>query len=193
VSTLKVNNVTDLGADAVVTDGVIDSGALPTGSILQVVQAAKTDTFSTTATSFTDVTGLSLSITPSSTSSKILLMTSLYVGSGSGNQSNVHVRLAGGNASAFVGDADSSRGRAAASSLAGEDTTARTVQEHLVNSASIVYLDSPATISAITYKVQIVNADNTGTAVYVGRPADNADKFTVPRLASSITAMEVAG
>ena len=47
---------------------------MPTGSILQVKQAYKTDIFSTTASSDTDITGLSVSITPSSTSSKILVM-----------------------------------------------------------------------------------------------------------------------
>ena len=55
------------------------SGALPAlngsaltnidgGKILQVKSTTKTDTFSTTNTSFTDVTGLSIAITPSSTS-----------------------------------------------------------------------------------------------------------------------------
>ena len=46
------------------------------GKVLQVVSTAKTDTFSTSSTSFTDITGLSVAITPSATSSKILVFLS---------------------------------------------------------------------------------------------------------------------
>ena len=80
MSLLKVNSLQDLGADAVVTDGVIVSSALPTGSILQVVSTTKTDTFTSTSTSMVDITGLSATITPSSTSSKILVMASVASG-----------------------------------------------------------------------------------------------------------------
>jgi hypothetical protein len=51
--------------------------AIATGKVLQVVQTTKTDTFTTTSTSFTDVTGLSVSITPSSASSKILIFSEI--------------------------------------------------------------------------------------------------------------------
>ena len=47
------------------------------GKVLQVVQTVKSDTFSTSSTTFTDVTGLSVSITPSSTSNKILILASI--------------------------------------------------------------------------------------------------------------------
>lgn len=54
----------------------LNSASLPTGSVLQVVSTAKTDTFSTTSASgtFADITGLSVSITPSSASNKILIL-----------------------------------------------------------------------------------------------------------------------
>ena len=51
----------------------IGDAGLPAGSVLQVVQTVKTDTFATTSTSFVDITGVSVAITPSSTSSKILI------------------------------------------------------------------------------------------------------------------------
>ena len=44
------------------------------GSVIQVASTSKTDPFSTSSTSFVDVTGLSVSITPTSTSSKILVL-----------------------------------------------------------------------------------------------------------------------
>ena len=52
----------------------IGDAGLPAGSVLQVVQDVKLDTFTTSSTSFTDVTGLSVDITPSSTSSKVLVL-----------------------------------------------------------------------------------------------------------------------
>ncbi len=58
------------------TSGAKTSGF---GKVGQVVSTAKTDTFSTTSTSSTDITGMSVSITPTSTSSKILMMTNYVV------------------------------------------------------------------------------------------------------------------
>jgi hypothetical protein len=51
--------------------------AIATGKVLQVVSTTKTDTFTTTSTSFTDITGMSVSITPSSASNKILVFSYL--------------------------------------------------------------------------------------------------------------------
>jgi len=59
----------------------IPKAALPTGSVLQVVSATKTDTLSTTSTGWLDVTGLSVSITPISSSSKIMVIAGI-TGSG---------------------------------------------------------------------------------------------------------------
>jgi hypothetical protein len=72
----------DTGVDKIV-DGAVTSSDFAAGvggKILQVVTAQKTDTFSTNSTSFVDVTGLSVSITPSSASSKILILASLSLG-----------------------------------------------------------------------------------------------------------------
>ena len=52
----------------------IAKASLPTGSVLQVVSTTKTDTFTSTTTgAFTDITGMSVSITPTSSTSKILV------------------------------------------------------------------------------------------------------------------------
>ena len=67
-------------------DGCVDTDTLATsvtrGKILQIVQATKTDTFSDTSTNFVDVTGLSVSITPTISDSKILLQCNLQFGGG---------------------------------------------------------------------------------------------------------------
>jgi hypothetical protein len=56
-----------------ITSGTLPKAQLPTGSVLQVVSTTKTDTFSTSSTSYTDLTGLSVSITPTSATSKVLV------------------------------------------------------------------------------------------------------------------------
>ena len=58
--------------------GALPPNVIGTGAVLQVVQATKTDSFTTTSTSFTTPTGLSLSITPSSSSNKILISLNNY-------------------------------------------------------------------------------------------------------------------
>ena len=73
MSTLKVSNITDLGNDAVVTSGVLDTLAVPAGGILQVLSATKTTAFTQASSTQTVITDLTLSITPSSASSKILI------------------------------------------------------------------------------------------------------------------------
>ena len=69
MSQLKVNSIVPVGG--------LSSGA--NGGIIQVVQSVKTDTFSTSSSSFTDITGLSATITPSSNSNKILVILDLMV------------------------------------------------------------------------------------------------------------------
>lgn len=153
--------------------------------VLQVVSTTKTNTFSTTSSTFTDVTGLTAAITPSATSSKILIVASLAYSVGSGTNDSAMARISGGNATAYVGDAASNRIRAA----------------HFINNsfgpaafntptASLVYLDSPATTSAITYAVQ-VRIGATGT-VYVNQSQVDSDNAQYARLASTITVMEIS-
>ena len=67
-SILRVNSIKTTGNKPILNS---------TGSILQIKQTVKTDRFETTSTSFTDITGLSVDITPSSTSNKILIMVHL--------------------------------------------------------------------------------------------------------------------
>lgn len=162
--------------------GSIPRAALPTGSILQVVQTIKTDTFSTTTTSFTDVTGLSATITPRSASNRIYVMVSVQAS----NQANIGlgaVQLMRDSTAISIGDAAGSRRRASAHL----NTTVASVQPTCIN-----FLDSPNTTSAITYKVQIT-ADRASTAVHVNRSNDDADSLIGIRTASSIILMEVAG
>ena len=159
----------------------IAAGLTAAGGIKQVVQTVKTDTFSTTSTSFTTVTGLAVTITPSSASSKVLLLG--LINSGDTTSGSVKYRMTGGNSTVFVGDAaGSNRVRSAVSVDTG-------VGADTVIAQSFVYLDSPATTSAITYQVEM--SVNTGTG-FLNRNRNDLDTTRTPRVASSIVAIEVA-
>ena len=81
------------------------SDTITAGKILQVVQTVKTDTFSTSSpaeTAFVDVTGFSVTITPSATSSKILILWNMMIGSSSDNVT--YMKLQRGTTDILLGD-----------------------------------------------------------------------------------------
>ena len=150
------------------------------GRILQVVQTSKTDDFSTTSTSFTDVTGFSATITPSSTSSKVLVMVSSNTSTSGGN--NGMIKLVRGSTDIFIGDADSSHAQASAQSRINDTNSSLTL--------TFNFLDSPSTTSATTYKLQYKVQAGTGT---INKTQADSDNATIARTASSIILMEVRG
>jgi hypothetical protein len=151
------------------------------GNVLQVVQTTKTDTFSTASTSFVDVTGLSVSITPTSTASKILTMFSLPASST--GSAGWYCNLVRDGTNIIVGDAAGSRVQTTVSSYASPTTQSF--------SMSFQYLDAPSTTSAITYKLQL--KAQSGFTAYVNRSGTDTDNNIYQRTASSITVMEIAG
>ena len=158
------------------------------GGILQVVSTTKTDTFSAAVATpaFTsNVTGLEATITPTSTSSKILVQLSI-TGSRTGNYAIVVPRLM--RDSTPIGIATGTSLRAAAGGVLS------IVSAHTgsMGVTTTDYLDSPNTTSSITYGVQLTGISGTQT-VYVNRSAGDSDSTSVARAVSTITLMEVAG
>ncbi len=151
------------------------------GGILQVVSTTKTDTFSNaTQNTWNDVTGLSVSITPSSTSNKILVTGQLsYAAS-----SNLYFRLVRGSTAIAVGDTAGSR--ISCTGASGYNFTDGNVGEN----ATFEYLDSPSTTSSTTYKIQVYGYNATQ---YVNRVVTDTDSNISPRNASTITVMEIKG
>ena len=196
MSTLSVNNVTEVGGAPVVTNGVLDSGSLPTGTILQVVQAVKTDTFSTTSQTYTTVTGLSVSITPSSASSKFLLLATINASMTDTDQHVSFFRFAGGNSTNFVGDTAGSRVPAFGGIRNVDGGSSLQLREAWnMREISASYLDSPATASPITYTIETRagSAAPANGTVYVNRGGLDNDTGNYARGASSLIVMEVAG
>jgi len=152
------------------------------GGVLQVVSTVKSDTFSMASTTYADITGLSVSITPASSSSKIFVVVDGYVGSAPGSVA-VRTRLVRGSTAISIGDTAGTRTLASTDSIAANSS-------HMTPMA-ISFLDSPATTSATTYKVQMQNTGG-GATTYLNRSSSDTDGATA-RTASSITVMEIAG
>lgn len=164
----------------------VQTGMLGTGCVLQVVSTALTAaTFSTNSTTYVDVTGLSLSITPRSTTSKILVMYQFNCGVDASAQ-GIFMQLVRNTTPIFVGDAAGSRPQA--TSINGVTTA------YGILNMSGTYLDSPSTSSATTYKIQMFVNGGGSYYGYVNRSVNDRNTALYDaRTASSITVMEIAG
>lgn len=147
--------------------------------ILQVSQAAKTDTFTLASSTFTNITGLSVTITPYSNTSKFLLVANVNVGA---STDAAQLRFSGGNSTNYVGDTAGSRIRVGTEAYAGSASA--------MDNVTMVYLDSPATASAVTYTVQLRH--HAGSTVYVNRSFTDTDNTSHSRGASSLIVLEVS-
>jgi len=162
--------------------GSIPRASLPAGSVLQVVSTTKTDFFSTSSSSFVDITGYSVVITPTSATSKILVLVDLSAGI---ETEEGFAKLVRNSTDVYIGDANGSAPRVTAANMRinGGASTAR---------VNMVFLDSPATTAATTYKAQVRTRNSVGTV----RVNINNDGVTndsqKPVSASSITVMEIA-
>ena len=148
--------------------------------LLQVVQTTLTSTFSSTSSTYVDVTGMSVSITPKFSTSKILVRVDM---SGSAVSLSVF-QLVRNSTAIALGDASGSHTQSTTSCL----------QYSGVNGdrgfyGGFQWLDSPATTSATTYKLQ--GYADTGQW-NLNRTASDANSNYGPRSVSTITVMEIA-
>jgi len=187
----------DLNSHNITGTGTIPSanltGALPAisgaaltnlpggGKVLQVVSSVSANAFSTTSASLVDITGLSATITPVSTSSKILVITNFYAGHGN-TRPYPRFTLKRGTTSIGLGNASGNRSAstAALTSTNGNELNLLSVGHSL--------LDSPSTTSAITYKWQTNTLG--GRTIYVNSAASSVDANSLAT-AGNITLMEI--
>ncbi len=150
------------------------------GKVLQVVQTVvSVATASTTSASMVDVTGMTVDITPSATTSKILVFVDMK---GSATGTGSAFGLMRDSTAIYAGATASSRTVGSGQLFTGS---------HDVNSATAIFLDpnTPAdTVTAITYKVQW---ETNGGTFYLNRGATDTDGDSWARLSSSITVMEI--
>ena len=181
----KLPNADGTSGQALVTDASGNLSFAGTGKILQVVQTVKTDTFTSTSTSYTDVTGMSVSITPSSSSNKVLVTASFNCAVDTDNRWSIY-QLVRGSTALFIGDTASSRSVGSVAHV--QESSTGTGQG--VFNLNIVFLDSPNTTSATTYKIQ--GKVQSGATFVINRSDNDTDADYGLRTASSITVQEVA-
>ena len=161
-------------------DKIVPVDGAPTGGgggIIQIKQTfLNTATSTTTSGSFTDISGMSVSITPKFNTSKIFVMITL----GS-------ISSAAGISVGFRLLRDSTLiGNAADTTLQSGFTNIYDGGDASLFSASHNFLDSPSTTSATTYKLQWRNSSGT---TYLNRYTGSSDSYNG---SSTITAMEVS-
>ena len=171
-------------------DGAATGSKLGTGSIIKVLQTVKTDTFSRNGSSWGDITGMNQSITPISTSSKVFVMVDIKIGADHGD-SDYNFKIVRGSTDIYIGDADGSKRRSSMGTGSYGMPSNTADGQYRLEQVSLMFLDSPSTTSATTYKVQIINVG--GRTNYINRNHHNGDTAATPRTASSITLMEIAG
>jgi hypothetical protein len=145
----------------------LGSAQMPSGSVLQVVNFSVSDTTGSTSATWAD-TSTTLAITPSSTSSKILVQANMNGLDKSAANTYQAFRLV--------------RGSTTLIQFEGQAGYTNNADVNSVGSSSTSYLDSPSSTSAVTYKVQMRNPSATAT-VYIGSSAS----------ISTITLMEIQG
>jgi len=205
MSKLNVDTIEPEGASTTLTLGAsgdtvdVPSGAtldvtgatvtgLSAGKVLQVVQTVKTDTgsFSSSSTdAFADFPGMSVSITPSSTSSKVLVC---YAANITPSVGTGHLRLYRDTTSIFQGVAASNR---FGSTQIHRD--AGTPYVYGITPITGLYLDSPSTTSAVSYNLKGTLGSTYSGTFYINRTVGDSDSDFYPRTASNIIAMEIEG
>lgn len=152
------------------TGTLVTSNAMPTGSVLQVVSAIQ-NTGGSTSTSTRADTGLTASITPSSSSNKILVFVDMV---GCAKITNT---------AAYLGFW-LMRGSTDLIQFEGQAGWTNTTTINSIGACSTNYLDSPSSTSSVTYKVQFNSPGNVGVASF-GNGSPNS--------VSTITLMEIKG
>jgi len=190
---LQTSDIEDSAiTSAKIADGTIASGDLASGvggKSSQLVSTVITSTASVSSTTFADMSGCNVTITPSATNSKILLFGTLVLANSTQYSFGKFVRSIDGGSYAdvtgFIGDAASSRIRTSFENLyQGYDA-------HLQRSVSFNLLDnSHNTTSAIIYKLQ-VRLSSGSTTIYLNQDPNNGDDTSSSRAVSTIHAMEI--
>ena len=170
--------------------------AIPTGTVLQTISVTKIGAFTATnlgAGAIIDITGVAANITPSSTSSKILISYSVQgVSEAASRVVNFATTLkrGGSEITGAIAEAAGNRIRVANFISIRADANDQNVGASLYNT----YLDSPSSTSQTTYQICLKNIQDTALTYHVNRTYGDANSTNYrPRGTSTITLMEIAG
>ena len=171
------------------TNRIVPRDGLPSGSsggIIQVRSTTFTENFSASISgmTWTEVPGLTTTIPPRRSDSKILILVTIGGIESSGLNQRMGMALRKNSTNIAV---NTSSGGQTSSSWAGSGTNSNDIR----NQAAFTHLDSPATTSAVTYRVMITTEGSYN--MYINRSGSNASSSSVFKTASSMTLMEISG
>jgi len=164
MSTLKVNSIIPVA-------GVPTGGG---GGVIQVISSNKTTVQSTSSTSYVDVTDMSATITPTSSTSKVLILMTMTI-----------------QKSDYTFFSRLLRGSTEIGSPSGSNSGISVYNSNNQNQnegRAVVFFDSPSTTSATTYKLQM-KSDGSSTIYFNAHSSGTTNDYITP---SSITLMEVS-
>ena len=162
------------------------------GTVIQVVSVTKTDTATSGAIAnnqsawwdYTDAS-LKLSITPTATSSKILVLGQVCVGSDRTNITCIFQLMRGGS---VIGGGASPGSRIATHSQNSYMSSTGEILDYPIH-----FLDSPSSTSAVEYNVRMGHGSGSNTTFYINRSHDDSNDYSFTRTVSTLTGMEIAG
>lgn len=160
-----------------------NSAGVTRSTVLQTLQVVKTDTASTSSQSFIDIPGMSVTITPTSITNKILVIMA-FNGLG---RDHASIKLLRNGTEIGMGDASGSATRAF-----GHFGPSGSYRPWDIESRHNTYLDSPGTTSAVTYKLQWAVPWASSYAIYINRGVNDDTNSYTGRTSSSLTVMEIA-
>lgn len=137
-----------LTADSSTATGLKWAAAAGGGKVLQVVMGTTSTLTQSTSSTFADTT-LTATITPSATTSKVLVLVNQNGIGKNANETSIQFRLVRGSTTIIDFERNAASTEASTASYVGSSSTS--------------YLDSPATTSATTYKTQFANKNGSGT------------------------------
>ena len=184
-----------LGTSTTVPSGKIVAASLPSDSVLQVKSTVKADIQSIAGSTFADI--MSVSITPTSTSSKIFVMCDINITCALTDASTTGARYSGvklfrdSTQIAINSDASGIQAKVWFSVQSTETTNSGFMQ----NCASGSFMDSPSSTSALTYKIQAANTYSTNHYTYINRPSYGVtdNQAYNHKGVTTLTVMEIAG
>ena len=195
MSTLAVNTITaETGNTVSLASGkTLDASqgfVPPTGHVLQTLSDVSVITESTTSkassNSFAN-TSLSITITPKSTSSKIIVNAVVSTGCSNAGDGSVILRMVRDSTPIGLGNASGSKIRA------GSGRGTNNQDGNTMLNIPLQATDTPNTTSAVTYTVQFAVRGVGAQTAYLNRSGSDADNVEYQRTSSSLLIQEIAG
>ena len=181
-SIIRVDNIQTSSGGSATASSLGISGTV--GQIVSTTLSSTVSISSASTSNFVDISGLSVNITPTSTSSKIFIFYVVHAGADTGSR---HIRLMRDSTAICIGDA-------AGSSQIRSTSTARPsnpVYDYDAANMAGQFLDSPSSSSQITYKLQATLGATYNGTFYVNRMRTYIDADYSSVMQSTISAMEV--